>query len=379
MNDLAAARAEAERALAAAPQSADAQAIVAWLALQAGDLPVAIAHYRRAVALDGNHRVAWAGLGASLQHAGELVAAHEAFTVCVAVEPRFAEDWCNLGGVCAALGRLAEAASAYRRATACAASFSPAWQGLVWALVHAGKDAERQAAIAAWARACPDSPTARHLLRAQSAGPAPDRCEPAFVAEHFDQFAKDYDRVLHDLDTTIAASFAAICRETGVTWRRALDVGCGTGAASEWLAGPDRRLVGVDLSPRMLAIAGGRGRYEELHCGDALTFLASSHERFDLIVLADVLPYFGDTAPLLAAVAHCLLAGGHVLLSHEHADAPGYHLVATGRFQHHPVAIASAATAAGLPVRTSRSGPLRREAGRPVPGWCTLLQKATPP
>jgi predicted TPR repeat methyltransferase len=361
------------------PPAAVAAARAGHAALLTGDLAAARAGYARAAELAPNERTVLAGYGTTLQLLGELDAAHEVFARCTALHPHAAEDWCNLGGVYCALGRLDQAAHAYREALGHGPAFAPAWRGLVWALTHSSRLDERRAAVAEWAAASPDDPTARHLDLAARGGPAPVRCEAAFVTEHFDDFARDYDRVLAQLETSIAATFAAFWRDAAVTARTVLDAGCGTGSASVWLRGPDRRVVGVDLSPRMLERAAARGLYAELHCADVLAFLAATELRFDAIVLADVLPYFGDTAALFAAAARALAPGGHLLLSHETATTPGHVLAVSGRFQQHPDAIHAAAVAAGFTCRAQHTGSLRREAAHAVAGRCVLFAKSSIP
>lgn len=47
-----------------------------------------------------------------------------------------------------------------------------------------------------------------------------------------------------------------------------LDLGCGTGDGGEILRSHTRRLIGVDMDPDALSVAGSRGLYDELHLAD---------------------------------------------------------------------------------------------------------------
>ena len=63
-------------------------------------------------------------------------------------------------------------------------------------------------------------------------------------------------------------------------------------------------MVGVDLSPAMLAKARGKGIYDRLVEDDVMRFLAAEtalEARYHLILAADVFIYFGELAPVLAA------------------------------------------------------------------------------
>jgi SAM-dependent methyltransferase len=96
--------------------------------------------------------------------------------------------------------------------------------------------------------------------------------------------------------------------------RRALDVGTGTGAAAFAIARrfPQAEVVGVDLSQKMLAEAtrttppelAGRVRFE---MADAAR-LPFPDEAFDLVVLANMIPFFDE-------LARVVWPGGTLLLS----------------------------------------------------------------
>ena len=87
----------------------------------------------------------------------------------------------------------------------------------------------------------------------------------------------------------------------GLTPSRVLDVGTGTGVAALALADwfPSAEVVGVDLSPAMLAQAerkGGRVRFEVADAA-RLPFPDAS---FDLVVLMNAVPFFDELARVVA-------------------------------------------------------------------------------
>jgi SAM-dependent methyltransferase len=88
--------------------------------------------------------------------------------------------------------------------------------------------------------------------------------------------------------------------------RRALDIGTGTGSAAFLVAGrfPNAEVVGVDLAAEMLAEAkrktppelADRVRFDQ---GDAER-LPYPDESFDLVTLANMIPFFDELARVLA-------------------------------------------------------------------------------
>ena len=89
-----------------------------------------------------------------------------------------------------------------------------------------------------------------------------------------------------------------------------LDAGCGTGLCGPLLAPYARRLVGVDLSERMLDQARARDVYDELVKGELTEYLAASAGTFDAIVSADTLVYFGPLEAVAEAAERALRPGG---------------------------------------------------------------------
>lgn len=89
-----------------------------------------------------------------------------------------------------------------------------------------------------------------------------------------------------------------------------LELGCGSGLLSQALPWPLGRLVGIDISPHMLAKAEKRGGYSHLLCGDLVDVMAGLEESFDTVVSGGVLCYFADLRGVFANVARLLLPGG---------------------------------------------------------------------
>jgi SAM-dependent methyltransferase len=101
--------------------------------------------------------------------------------------------------------------------------------------------------------------------------------------------------------------------------RTVLDAACGTGRHAVHLAAGGHRVIGVDSSPAMLAIARAKLPDAELHQAD-LHEMPVPDDHVDLIVCGLALAHVPDLAPVFAEFARVLRPGGHLVVS----DARGY-------------------------------------------------------
>jgi SAM-dependent methyltransferase len=129
--------------------------------------------------------------------------------------------------------------------------------------------------------------------------------------------AADWEQRFPDDDPAYAAAVAEVGLHPGQT---AVDVGCGTGRALPHLraaVGPDGRVLGVDLTPEMLATARGHGRDAY-----ALLVLADAHRlplpsaSVDGAFAAGLLPHLPDPGLGLTELARVVVPGGRLVLFH---------------------------------------------------------------
>lgn len=352
------------RALRVTPGHPDAENLLGICARQRGDLPAAIAHAARAVAAMPDSALFLANQGATLAEAGRLGEAIAALRRALALNPRDVVSLRNLGQALTAAGQAPAAMEALTLATRLAPAAPEIWLALAHAAREAGAlESAREAAAKVRG---PLAEQAGFLLAALGAAPLPDRAPAAYVRELFDAFAPRFDAELEGaLGYRTPALLAAMIE--GLPKGRVLDLGCGTGLSGLALKPFAMRLEGLDLSPRMLAVARARGIYDALHEADLLDFLPRRAGAYDLIAAADVLNYLGDLAPALAAMHAALKPGGTALFSLEAGEAA----VALGeglRFRHNASRAAALAEAAGFAVIARQDSVLRREKGADVAG-----------
>jgi predicted TPR repeat methyltransferase len=223
----------------------------------------------------------------------------------------------------------------------------------------------------------PASATAAYLLHAIDGNAAVTRSPDDFLIESFDAAAERFDAHLvstlgYDIPQKLAEGMARfIPKDSRLDL---LDAGCGTGLCGPWVKPFSKSLIGVDLSPKMLDQARKRQIYDQLVCAELTTFLLDSTSRFNAIIAADVMIYFGDLTPLANAIATSLRPGGILAFSTESASAPGHHLLGSGRFSHHPDYIRSIFCHHLIECHFEQTI-IRQEAKQPVAGNLFLFRR----
>lgn len=95
---------------------------------------------------------------------------------------------------------------------------------------------------------------------------------------------------------------------------RVLDVGCGTGANGQVLAGGGRFAVGLDLSPVPLGLQGAMGRGHAARLRGDATRLPFPSGAFDMVVALDVLEHIDDDGAAAAELVRVLRPGGVLIV-----------------------------------------------------------------
>jgi len=109
---------------------------------------------------------------------------------------------------------------------------------------------------------------------------------------------------------------------------KALDLGCGTGRNSIWLAKQGFEVTGVDASSVGLAEAARRAEVEgvsiELIQADLYSF-DPSPSSYDLVVVANIHPLPEEAQQLYGMARKALKRGGHLFVIGHHLEMLGHH------------------------------------------------------
>ena len=285
---------------------------------------------------------------------GDRVAAADLLLQALERAPAFASAWFSLGELRAQGGDLAGAAEAFRRALA------------------ADPDDRHGAAL---------------QLARLGAADAAAAMTPAYVRSLFDQYAANFDQALvkgldyrgpQMLREALRAATAA--RGRPFHFARALDLGCGTGLIAEALRAQCDVIVGVDLSPAMVAVARRKDLYADLVVGDLIDFLRTQLESScDLIVAGDALVYLADLAPVCRAVARALTPDGLFAFTVETHAGSGVVLGEKLRYAHGADHVRLALEEAMLVPITFVYASTRTENSEPVPGLLVIAGRNPSP
>jgi predicted TPR repeat methyltransferase len=236
--------------------------------------------------------------------------------------------------------------------------------------------------LAEWLAFDPDDPVAKHMAASRAGGSdVPARASNAYVERHFDEFAPTFDQVLAGLGyrgPDLVREALEVIDPAPRPTLRVVDLGCGTGACSPVLKPWARRLVGVDLSRKMLELARARGVYDDLQAAEIAGFLEEKPGAFDLAIAADTLVYLGDLAPLFGALRGALVLGGRFIATielDEGGDDAGYRLHVAGRYAHGAGYLRRELERAGLAVEREARAELRRERERGVPSLVVTARR----
>jgi predicted TPR repeat methyltransferase len=280
-------------------------------------------------------------------------------------------------------GDLVAAADLLLQATELAPGFASAWFTLGEIREQLG---ERDEAIAAFRKALIADPEDRHgaslhlmLLGAQELSAMPQ----ASVRALFDQYAPKFETALVDdlgyrgpalLFKAVLATRHAIRKPA--FFKRAIDLGCGTGLAATAFAKEADHFIGIDLSPRMIEEARATGLYAQLEVADMTQGLRDKPDASaDLVLAADAMVYLSDLTPLLREVKRVLVSGGLLAFTVETHGGDGVILGEGLRYAHSAGYVRASISDAGLALSRCEDLSARNEDNAPVPGLVVVAEK----
>jgi predicted TPR repeat methyltransferase len=206
---------------------------------------------------------------------------------------------------------------------------------------------------------------------------------PAFVRSLFDQYAPTFDTALVESlgyrgPSVLFEAVRSACQahHKPANFKRAIDLGCGTGLAAVAFAKMVDQFTGIDLSPAMIEKARATGLYAELKVTDMLEGLRSTPDSgVELVLSADAMVYVADLVPVLKQASRVLACGGVLAFTLERHDGDGFMMGEGRRYAHGASYVRASIEAAGLVVLQLEAHSARCEAGVPVPGLVIVVEK----
>ncbi|WP_436774460.1 class I SAM-dependent methyltransferase [Yinghuangia sp. YIM S09857] len=155
------------------------------------------------------------------------------------------------------------------------------------------------------------------------------------VPEHHSRVRESYDAVAEEYAARIGGELAykpldrallgALVEAVGPGAAIA-DLGCGPGHVAGWLAARGARLVGVDLSPGMVALGRREHPEVEFRAGDLLELPAANGEFDAAVAFYSVIHLVTEELPAAFAEARRVLRAGGLLLTAFHVGEEVRHM-----------------------------------------------------
>jgi predicted TPR repeat methyltransferase len=357
------------------------------LAFHRGSPDSAIQYVQRSLVTAPANGRAWNTLGSMFMSCGRPEEAEQAYRRATEVAPDMSEALYNLGICLRNAGAVEEALVKLRAATTCAQPFPLAFEALGSLLYQLERVSEAAQVFLAWSVHDPQNASARYMGSAASGERVPPRAPDSYVREHFDSAAATFDSNLEALEyrapQRVANALAAALAPAGSPGaahplNALLDIGCGTGLCGPHVRPLCRRLVGVDLSAKMIALARSRECYDELVTAELGTFMRAHPAAFEAAICADTLVYFGGLEQPLQAAHQALCAPGVLVFTLEaQLDDPSrdYRLQLHGRYCHSEAYIRRCLDSCGFELTSLTVETLRRERAEPVPGLLVVARR----
>lgn len=197
----------------------------------------------------------------------------------------------------------------------------------------------------------------------------PKTMPPEMVVGFFTQVAPEYDALAEANQYQGPRVVVEACRPylAKTTGLHLVDLGCGTGLIAKPWRTLCRELLGVDITPAMVAASqvarsGDNPTYdrvlkEDINAMPPGTFMPGAS---DVILCVDTAQFLGDLGPICKLAAQALAPGGIFVITTEQAN-PAYGFGVnpeTGRFGHSNDYVRSTAEAAGLVLKKDLRAPM---------------------
>ena len=346
------------------------------VALKRHENQLAIDYFSKALAIDNDHIEARNNLAATFMHHDRFENALMHYDVLLSKDPDNIEYLYNSGVAQMALGHLNEAINHFEQLLNKQDDHYAALNNLAAIYIRMEDRTRAQQLLQRAIAANPEDQTSQHMLRALTGTDTnPETC-PIYAENLFNNYALYYDQHMQKyLHYTLPNHIVRILDELHIeSVEKTLDLGCGTGLTGQVLRDFSQTLDGVDIAEKMLAEARGKHIYDTLIEDEALNFLKQTSTRYELIVAADVLPYFGDLDPLFAAITEHLAPDACFIFTTEISPVFPWQLQQSARFSHHPDYLQQLADKYGLQTRYQQQVVARQQEGNDLPVLLIALQ-----
>lgn len=369
-----------ERLLSKSPEHTAARFQLACLQMQTEKIDEAIAAFLQVDSIQAYHFETQANLAACYLKKGDPQQAKLYYAKALDTRSEDTQILFNLGVIEAQLGELNTAIQHYQRALITAPDDFAVHNNLGVTFLARQNAAFALRHFKEALRIQPENVAIAHIIEVLSTHNDLSFSPPEYIKSLFDSYADHYEaHLLHALDYQLPALFLKILQETinlTPSSRAILDLGCGTGLCGALLKPFANKLVGVDLSEKMLEVAAKKNIYDALTTADLTTYLSTHTERFDIITAGDVFVYIGDLATIFTLIKNRLNKKGVFIFNLEMTQDADFKVNQSGRFLHRKDYIEKLAQENELQISHYQQVITRMQNNAPVFGHCWVLCNA---
>lgn len=142
--------------------------------------------------------------------------------------------------------------------------------------------------------------------------------------DYFKQIIKEPNFTYFFLQKLIKFSLPQIAN------KQVLDLGCGVGAISLYLASKGAKTTGVDIAPRAIDIANQAAKKLKLPvefiCKDLITWLKQNKKQYDLIIASEIIEHLKQEQKFFKLAAARLKADGKLIITTPSPENLAYRL-----------------------------------------------------
>lgn len=307
------------------------------IALKRQQNQLAIDYFSKALALDNENIEARNNLAATFMHHDLFENALMHYDVLLQKDPDNIEYLYNSGVAQMALGHLNEAILLFDHILELENTHTSSLNNLAAIYLKLEQKAKAKEYLELALMINPQDTISAHMLHALNKDKQA-ATTPEYAHNLFNNYALYYDQHMKGtLNYSIPQHIARVVHQLELpTNNHTLDLGCGTGLTGVVLRELSKHLTGVDIAGKMLAQAKAKEIYDNLVEAELNQFLEQNKATYDLIVAADVLPYFGDLNTLFHTIHQHLKSKGYFIFTTEISMENPWSLETSARFSHHP-------------------------------------------
>lgn len=196
------------------------------------------------------------------------------------------------------------------------------------------------------------------------------------IEDMFDKYAKDFDMSLvNDLQYNAPKLIIDKLFEIkkNKDFGNVIDFGCGTGLVGEKIKDYCSRLIGVDISKKMLLEAKKKNVYNKLLNVDIITFLKNEKLNYNLFIFADVFIYVGKLNEIFQLIKSKNNVSGSLIFTIELNENKDFFLEKSGRFSHSQMYIENLANINNFKISLFQPIKLRKEFNEFIRGALIII------